>query len=552
MIQPKKILLTLITTLCALSAVAQPQKARQATFTLTTYNAKGEQIAQAPGVFLTKDGIALTAWTPFKDATKAEVKDAKGRTFNVACIYGASELYNVARFCVDGITDAQPLTPATTPAKQGTAAYIMTTQPQKTAVGRTEQFSDKYTYTVLESVSAIKDNQSDGAAVVNDKGDLLGIYNFSKTVQSATDARYADAFRTSALSTSDPALRQTNIRLALPETESDAQLALMLANDRGGDYQKAAARDYIAAFPAAADGYYSLATALTDSRNFAEADKTMQQSVAKAKDKGQAHYDYSRLVASYLTIIAPADSTGQSYAAWTWEKAQQEADAAIAANNLPIYHQQQAETLLGQKKFQEAYDGFMALTKDGKLGGEPYYKAFIAKMQLQASNEELLSLLDQAINASDTAFAADYFLARASIRQAQGKYRDAMRDYIVYENIVYPNVTAAFYYQREQCERSGRIFQPALQDIAMAVILAPQNSEYWCELASISLQVSKDDEAIKAADKCLALTPDSHEAMLIKGIALCEKGEKAEGLKNIQKAKELGNEQADQFLAKYK
>ena len=35
------------------------------------------------------------------------------------------------------------------------------------------------------------------------------------------------------------------------------------------------------------------------------------------------------------------------------------------------------------------------------------------------------------------------------------------------------------------------------------------------------------------------------------GIALCLKGEKVEGLQNLQKAKELGNDQAQTFIDKY-
>lgn len=545
----------LITLLLPLTLAAQPQKARQATFTLTTYTADGTVIATAPGVFVSKDGMALSAWTPFKDAVRAEVKDARGRTFKVACLYGASALYNVARFRIDGISDAATLTPATAPAKEGTTAYIMAATPQKTAVSRTELFNTNYTYTILESVQAIKDNaaQYDGAAVVNDKGDLLGLFNYSTTVQSAADARYVNAFTTNALSTSDPTLSQTHLRLALPPAEKDAQLALMLAGERRGDYQLGAANDFIAAFPTSVDGYFSRANVLADSRKYAEADQTMQQCVQKAKDKAEAHFDYSRLISNYLTIVAPSDTTGTTYTAWTWDKAKSEADAAVAANDMPIYRQQVAETLLGQQKYQEAYDAFMALTAGNKLQGEPYYKAALAKANLPGTtNEETIDLLSKAIEASDTTIAANYFYTRAVLYDAMGKYRDALRDYIVYENLDFANLTGAFYYQREQCERKGKFWQPAMQDIAHAVLLAPRNATYWGEWASLALQLNQLEDAIRAADKCLLFSPDAADAYLIKGIALCEQGKKADGRTAIQKAQELGNEQAASYLEKYK
>lgn len=545
----------LITLLLPLTLFAQPQKARQAALTLTTYDREGNVIATAPGVFVTKDGMAMAAWTPFKDAVRAEVRDAKGRTLKVACLYGANAVYNVARFRVDGASDHTPLTPSAATAKSGTTVYIMGATPQKTAVSRTENFAGSYVYTVLESVTAIKDapEKYDGAAVVTDKGELLGLYNYSASVQSCTDARYVNTFAPSALSSSDLTLKQTAVRIALPAEEKDAQLALMLAADRGGDYQEGAARDYIAAFPTAVDGYYSLATVLNLSHRQDEADRTMQLALQKASNKGEAHYDYSRIVGTYLQTIQPADTTGAApYAAWSWEKAKSEADAAVAANPLPLYRQQQGEALIGLKKYQEAYDHFMSLASEKQLQGEPYYQAFIAKAQLGATNEELLPLLDQAIAASDTAYAANYFYARAVVRDALGKYRDALRDYIVYENLEFRNLTGAFYFQREQSERRGKFWQNALEDIAHAILLAPRNLDYWVEAASLNLQVGKHENAIAAAEGALRLSPDNSDALLIKGIVQCEQGQKADGRANIQKAKDLGNEQADTFLQKYK
>lgn len=317
----KNTLLLVLLTLCMTTAKAQSPKAKQASLTLTTYRADGTVIATAPGVFISRDGTALAAWMPFKEAVRAEVKDAKGRTFKVGCLYGANALYNVARFRVDGVTDAQALTPASTAAKAGTAVYVMAAQPQKTAVSRTEQFNTTYTYTVLESITAqaVKDNPDlyNGAAVVTDKGELIGLYSYSSTVQSATDARFVDAFRPNALSSSDPTLRQTSLRIALPADEKEAQLALMLAGERSNEYHQAAAQDYIAAFPTAVDGYNALANAYVNQQQYAQADQVIQQAVNKAKDKAEAHFDYSRIISNYLDNIAPRDTTGTTFAAWT-------------------------------------------------------------------------------------------------------------------------------------------------------------------------------------------------------------------------------------------
>ena len=66
------------------------------------------------------------------------------------------------------------------------------------------------------------------------------------------------------------------------------------------------------------------------------------------------------------------------------------------------------------------------------------------------------------------------------------------------------------------------------------------------------LRVNKLDAAIDAAKQAIKLKPDFAEAYLILGSAQCQNKQKEEGVKNIQKAKELGNQQADSFLEKFK
>ena len=132
------------------------------------------------------------------------------------------------------------------------------------------------------------------------------------------------------------------------------------------------------------------------------------------------------------------------------------------------------------------------------------------------------------------------------------EYRKAIADYYQYEPLMYGRLSAEFYFQREQCEAAGKVYQLALYDIARAVALDPKNSMYWAEWASLSLRVNRLEEAIKAAEHCIQLDPDASEPYLILGIAQVESGKKQEGLANINKAKSMGNQQADSFLSKFK
>ena len=59
------------------------------------------------------------------------------------------------------------------------------------------------------------------------------------------------------------------------------------------------------------------------------------------------------------------------------------------------------------------------------------------------------------------------------------------------------------------------------------------------------------DQAIETAKSLINLAPQESDGYLFLGLAQCVKGQKAEGLKNLTKAKELGNSQAQSLIDKY-
>jgi tetratricopeptide (TPR) repeat protein len=97
----------------------------------------------------------------------------------------------------------------------------------------------------------------------------------------------------------------------------------------------------------------------------------------------------------------------------------------------------------------------------------------------------------------------------------------------------------------------GRLFQQALNDINRAIEMEPQYDLYYAEKASLQVRVGLYDEAIETANECIRVAPDHSDGYLFLGIAQCLKGEKTEGVKNLRKAKELGDSQADSLIEKY-
>ena len=91
---------------------AQPaavQKASKAVFTLTTFKADGSLLSSTHGVFIATDGTAVSTFAPFVGAAKATVIDAAGKSYDVDCLLGGNELYDVAKFRVTGTTPAAPI-----------------------------------------------------------------------------------------------------------------------------------------------------------------------------------------------------------------------------------------------------------------------------------------------------------------------------------------------------------------------------------------------------------------------------------------------------------
>lgn len=71
-------------------------------------------------------------------------------------------------------------------------------------------------------------------------------------------------------------------------------------------------------------------------------------------------------------------------------------------------------------------------------------------------------------------------------------------------------------------------------------------------MASLQLRVNRVDDAIKTGEHCVKQFPEYAEGYLLLGLAQVKKGNKADGMANLNKAKELGSDQAQPLIEKYK
>ncbi len=542
--------------LSVMTATAQPsavKNAAKSVFTLTTFKADGSLLASSHGIFVDANGTAISDWKSFDGASRAVVVDAAGKSHDVVSFYGVNEIYNVAKFKVTGKTTGATI--AQTGSPEGATIYLVGYSVKKpeiteTKIDKVETFMDKYHYYVIKSI--MPDN-TEGCPLVNSSGQVIGFLQHSMytTDNHSTDAQYITEMQPSGLTGSEAVFRLTSIPVELPADEGQARLALMLAGQTTDSLKYARTVDlFIEKFPALTDGYTARAQKYMDANDFAAASKDMETSIKMATDKDEAHYQYARLI--YQKEVYKSKLP---YDDWNLDKAMDEAQKAYDIKPLALYEHLKAQIFYTKGEYEKAYDMFMALTKTDIRNPELFYEAAQCKRMLKAPLQESTVLLDSAINIIPKPYgtdAAPYFIARAAQLEEAGEYRKAVFDYNQYDTLMLGRNSAAFYYQREQCETKGHLYQQALDDIARAVQLAPQESLYWAEFGSLLLRVNKKEEALVAAQRSVALEPDFADAYLVKGLAEIQLGKKKEGLESLNKAKELGNEQAPALIEKYK
>lgn len=535
--------------LCCCAWANAQQQAAKSVFTLTCLAKDGSVLASTHGFFVGKEGEAVSLWKPFVGADRAYVIDARGRRMEVDALLGANELYNVCKFRVKGPT--APAVLATEPQPAGSKAWLVAYSTGKARlenVGfvKAERFMDKYNYYVVDLSQA----DLSGCPVVNKGGQVLGIYDASSASPSVTDVRLTDEFKLNGLSINDNLLRTSGIRVAMPDNANDALLMLTLSSQQPDSLRHAAyIDDYLRLFPTMAEGYLQKAMGLANVHHFDAADSVMNAAVDKVENKAEAHFDFSKLIYQKELYMS-----GIPYDKWSLDKALAEAEAAYRIAPLPLYRHQQAQIVYAQRKYQEAYDLFMSLTKDPKFrNGELFFEAASCKLQLKADPQEIVALLDSAVNCQTLdATSAVYLLARGQQYDQMGEYRKALLDYNRYDSLMAGRANDAFYYTRYSCELNLHQYQQALNDIAHAIVLNRGVPAYYAEMAQLQVMVKENGDAVRTADLGIAAFPDYADNYLVKGLALVLDGKKAEGLSMFAKAKEKGSEKADGLMEKYK
>lgn len=531
------------------------KKVAKSAFVLKTFDSEGELKGSSNGFFIDTDGEAVGSFAPFRGASRAVAIDAQGKEKAVDCIIGGDDMYDLSKFMVTA-KGTEPLTVASTLPSVGDKVWLMPYAMKKTPVGimgvvaKIENVKDSIAYYTLRLVAPI---DASGAPVLNENGEVIGILQRpatdKDTLSYAAGVKLASDMKATGLSLNDRALRQTKVKKALPSELEQAILTMYIAAPALDSASYAAlVEDFIAKFPKAPDGYIYRAQIATEADKFAEAAADMDKAIDVADKKDVAHNEYAKLI--YQKEIYKSD---RPYADWSLDKAADEADKAYAISPMPVYKELKARIRYAQKRYDEAYGLYAELANTNLRSAELFYSASKCKERL-GDSIAMVNLLDSAVNTFSKPYlkaAAPYLLARARALVTIGKYRAAVLDYNEYEKLLPSELSDAFYYEREQAELEGKLFQQAIDDLKKSISINPKAAIYYAEKALVEIRVGMFDEAETTAQQCVAVDGQLSDGYLFLGYAQCLKGDKAKGVDNLRKAKELGNGQASALIEKY-
>ena len=538
------------------------EKAKQAVFSIATYDQNDQLLKTGNGFFVSEDGVALSDYSLFKGAKRAVIINSKGEQMPVLHIMGADDMYDVVKFRVDirKKVDALPL--ANTQPATGTEVYLLPYSTQKSRscttghVKAVDKVEGDYAYYTLEM--QLKDKML-SCPVTNSEGEVFGLAQKSSgqdttTICYAVDTRYAMAQKISALSYNDMTLTDIGIKKALPDTEEQALVFLfMVSTQLPAEKYAAVLDDFIAQYPNSADGYMRRAThriaTSQDENTMAQIAADLDKALDVSTQKDNTRFERAKLIYSYML-----SNPQTPYSDWSMDKALEEIREAIRLNPLPVYTQLEGDILFAKQDYPAALAAYEAVNRSELASPATFFSAAQTKEMLKAPASEVLALMDSCVARCPqpyTETAAPYLLARAQALLTANQARKAMLDYDAYFNAVNGNVNAAFYYYREQAAIQARQYQRALDDLAKAIELAPQELLYRAELAVVNIRVGRSEEAIRVLQEALKIEPKYAEAYRLMGQAYIQLKKKDDACECFAKAKELGDPNVDALIEKH-
>ena len=517
------------------------------------------------------------AWTAFaqQKAPKWMEKQKKAvvsiTTYKAdGTVLAADELYDVIKLQVEIPKKVSYLEMAEAPLNVNAPAYLLPFVKDK---GKVKSFGNGK----VEEVTKLKDTYHyyklsfplqvgwTNAPVCNEEGQVFGLAQEDASGKNecsyAVSAAYANSLAISSTDAFNTTYSNIGIRKAWPADKEQAKIATyIIENTQDAKSFLETLNDFVATFPDWWESYSRRASHYVFRRSELAADAARQadcltkaeadlkQSIELSDSKSEALYNAAQLIYS----AAVSDTTLKSNPNWNLERAQAVLTEAIQEQDIPAYHQLQADIYFTQGQYEQAYQEYMVVNQSDAANANSWYMASRAKSAVTGFNiGDIIQLLDSAVASCGnppSVEAAPYLLERIDWRLRLMQYKEAVADYDLYYQVCNGKVDDNFYYYREQAKFRMDDLDGALLDIRQAMNLAPGNAMYPAEEASIYIRQKKYEEALRSIDKALAIAPEFAACYRLRGVCLQRSGKAEEARAALLKAKELGDPAAEKLL----
>ena len=290
------------------------EKAKEAVFSIITYDANDKMLNTGNGFFVTEDGVALSDYTLFRGAQRAVAINSKGEQMPVKVIMGADDMYDVIKFRVEiPGKKVSSLTVAEMAPQPGAEVFLLPYSTRKDRsctsgkVKAADAVEGSYQYYTL---SMHLSDKMVSCPLMTSDGEVFGLAQKSSgqdtaTVCYAVDARYAMSRQIAAFSYGDLALKGVGIKKALPDTEEQALVFLYVVSSQvSADEYMALLNDFVAQYPESPDGYLRRAAqqlALAqDEASMEKVEADLDKALKVARQEDDVYYNRARTIYNYL------------------------------------------------------------------------------------------------------------------------------------------------------------------------------------------------------------------------------------------------------------
>lgn len=543
-------------------------KQRKAIVQITTYGANNQELYTGTGVFVSESGDILSSYTIFKGASRATVTDTEGKSYPIASVYGADDLYDVIRVKAVVPKKAPFISIASEPLATGAAAYLVPyvagkaesfKAGQVTEVTRLKEPYGYYKVGIpLEGVQInapllTADGQLFGLAQEDAGGKKEHIY--------AVSAGYINSLRVSSTDMLSSVYSSIGIRKAWPADPDQAEVMLfLLASSQDTKTYLSTLDDFITSFPNESLGYQNrashyaynskvLGASPDESPAFLQkAGTDMETAVRLNPNKAEGLFANAKLIYG----IALSDTVLAAVTEWSIQAAMDVLQAAIRVQDSPLYHQLEGDIYFALGEYEKAYDSYMIMNNGNMASAASYYAAAKAKENIPGVNVfDVVNLLSGAIEKSKenpTAETLAYLQERIDYEIQLMMYTEAVADYDLYYQLLNGRVDGDFYYYRSQAKSMKKDLPGALEDIKKALEITSDDPVYLAEEASIYIRTEDYSSAMVSLNKALERAPDFASCHRLMGVCHLRQNNKPAACESFHKAQEFGDTVAERLI----